>query len=86
MLADALLVRRHWRQRFRIPPAGLLPASVVLLAIGAAMIVPATLAVGIRATFCEEKHRNMALAPAAVGLGDGVWAAYRRVILLEHFY
>lgn len=45
--------------------ASWLIATRVLLAIGAAMIVPATLA-GIRATFCEEKHRNMAL---------GVWAA-----------
>lgn len=40
--------------------ASWLIATRVLLAIGAAMIVPATLA-GIRATFCEEKHRNMAL-------------------------
>lgn len=40
--------------------ASWLIATRVLLAIGAAMIVSATLA-GIRATFCEEKHRNMAL-------------------------
>ena len=45
--------------------ASWLIATRAVLAIGAAMIVPATLA-GIRATFSEQRHRNMAL---------GVWAA-----------
>lgn len=35
-------------------------ASRALLAVGAAMIVPATLA-GIRSTFAEASQRNMAL-------------------------
>ncbi|EHC64413.1 Drug resistance transporter EmrB [Salmonella enterica subsp. enterica serovar Johannesburg str. S5-703] len=79
--------------------ASWLIATRVLLAIGAAMIVPATLA-GIRATFCEEKHRNMALGVwAAVGSGGaafgfgpligGILAAFGPLIggiLLEHFY
>ena len=52
------------------PTAMTLIASRALLAVGAAMIVPATLA-GIRSTFAEASQRNMALgcgqrsAPAA---------------------
>ena len=50
------------------------------------MIVPATLA-GIRATFCEEKHRNMALGVwAAVGSGGAAFGPLIGGILLEHFY
>ncbi|EHC51792.1 Drug resistance transporter EmrB [Salmonella enterica subsp. enterica serovar Hvittingfoss str. A4-620] len=56
--------------------ASWLIATRVLLAIGAAMIVPATLA-GIRATFCEEKHRNMALGVwAAVGSGGAAFGPF----------
>lgn len=66
--------------------ASWLIATRVLLAIGAAMIVPATLA-GIRATFCEEKHRNMALGVwAAVGSGGAAFGPLIGGILLEHFY
>ncbi|ESH15542.1 methyl viologen resistance protein SmvA [Salmonella enterica subsp. enterica serovar Gaminara str. ATCC BAA-711] len=65
--------------------ASWLIATRVLLAIGAAMIVPATLA-GIRATFCEEKHRNMALGVwAAVGSGGAAFGPLIGGILLEHF-
>lgn len=66
--------------------ASWLIATRVLLAIGAAMIVPATLA-GIRATFCEEKHRNMALGVwAAVDSGGAAFGPLIGGILLEHFY
>ncbi|HCB6589984.1 TPA: MFS transporter [Salmonella enterica subsp. enterica serovar Typhi] len=66
--------------------ASWLIATRVLLAIGAAMIVSATLA-GIRATFCEEKHRNMALGVwAAVGSGGAAFGPLIGGILLEHFY
>ncbi len=83
MLGGTLFGRHHWRRRFRIPPVGLSPP--VLLAIGAAMIVSATLA-GIRATFCEEKHRNMALGVwAAVGSGGAAFGPLIGGILLEHF-
>lgn len=62
--------------------ASWLIATRVLLAIGAAMIVPATLA-GIRATFCEEKHRNMALGVwAAVGSGGAAFGPLIGGILL----
>lgn len=47
------------------PTSMTLIASRALLAVGAAMIVPATLA-GIRSTFAEASQRNMAL---------GLWAA-----------
>ena len=51
------------------PTAMTLIASRALLAVGAAMIVPATLA-GIRSTFAEASQRNMALGLwAAVGFG-----------------
>ena len=50
-------------------------ASRALLAVGAAMIVPATLA-GIRSTFAEASQRNMALGLwAAVGGGAAFWPA-----------
>lgn len=48
-------------------------ASRALLAVGAAMIVPATLA-GIRSTFAEASQRNMALGLwAAVGSGGAAF-------------
>ncbi len=57
-----------------------------LLATGAAMIVPATLA-GIRATFTETRHRNMAIGIwAAVGSGGAAFGPLVGGLLLEHFY
>ncbi|KAF1369098.1 MFS transporter [Yokenella regensburgei] len=66
--------------------AMLLIAARALLAIGAAMIVPATLA-GIRNTFSEARHRNMALGLwAAVGSGGAAFGPLIGGMLLEHFY
>jgi DHA2 family multidrug resistance protein-like MFS transporter len=61
-------------------------ASRALLAVGAAMIVPATLA-GIRSTFAEASQRNMALGLwAAVGSGGAAFGPLVGGMLLEHFY
>lgn len=66
--------------------ASWLIATRAILAIGAAMIVPATLA-GIRATFSDARHRNMALGVwAAVGSGGAAFGPLVGGILLEHFY
>ncbi|MFU0868999.1 MFS transporter [Kluyvera ascorbata] len=68
------------------PTAMTLIVSRALLAIGAAMIVPATLA-GIRTTFAEARHRNMALGLwAAVGSGGAAFGPLVGGLLLEHFY
>lgn len=68
------------------PTALALIASRALLAIGAAMIVPATLA-GIRNTFSQARHRNMALGLwAAIGSGGAAFGPWVGGILLEHFY
>ncbi|MEY6763258.1 MFS transporter [Kluyvera ascorbata] len=68
------------------PTAMTLIESRALLAIGAAMIVPATLA-GIRTTFAEARHRNMALGLwAAVGSGGAAFGPLVGGLLLEHFY
>ncbi|MFV0262605.1 MAG: MFS transporter [Kluyvera sp.] len=68
------------------PTAITLIASRALLAIGAAMIVPATLA-GIRTTFAQARHRNMALGLwAAVGSGGAAFGPLVGGMLLEHFY
>lgn len=68
------------------PTAPTLIASRALLAIGAAMIVPATLA-GIRTTFAQARHRNMALGLwAAVGSGGAAFGPLVGGMLLEHFY
>lgn len=68
------------------PTALALIASRALLAIGAAMIVPATLA-GIRNTFSQARHRNMALGLwAAIGSGGAAFGQLVGGILLEHFY
>ncbi|MDJ1655669.1 MFS transporter [Raoultella sp. Ech2A] len=68
------------------PSAIALIASRALLAIGAAMIVPATLA-GIRNTFAEASHRNMALGLwAAIGSGGAAFGPLVGGMLLEHFY
>lgn len=66
--------------------ASALIAARALLAIGAAMIVPATLA-GIRNTFSETRHRNMAIGIwAAVGSGGAAFGPLVGGLLLEHFY
>lgn len=68
------------------PTALALIGSRALLAIGAAMIVPATLA-GIRTTFSQARHRNMALGLwAAIGSGGAAFGPLVGGILLEHFY
>ncbi|MFV5050972.1 MFS transporter [Klebsiella quasipneumoniae] len=68
------------------PTALTLIASRALLAVGAAMIVPATLA-GIRSTFAEANQRNMALGLwAAVGSGGAAFGPLVGGMLLEHFY
>ncbi|WP_312284278.1 SmvA family efflux MFS transporter [Yokenella regensburgei] len=64
----------------------LLIAARALLALGAAMIVPATLA-GIRVTFPEIRNRNTALGVwAAVGSGGAAFGPLIGGFLLEHFY
>lgn len=68
------------------PGAEYLIAARALLAVGAAMIVPATLA-GIRNTFSEAKHRNMALGIwAAVGSGGAACGPLVGGFMLEHFW
>ncbi|MDU7186066.1 MAG: MFS transporter, partial [Klebsiella sp.] len=68
------------------PTAETLIASRALLAVGAAMIVPATLA-GIRSTFSQAQQRNMALGLwAAVGSGGAAFGPLIGGMLLEHFY
>lgn len=66
--------------------ASWLIATRALLAVGAAMIVPATLA-GIRNTFSQTRHRNTALGVwAAVGSGGAAFGPLVGGMLLEHFY
>ncbi|WP_039054723.1 SmvA family efflux MFS transporter [Enterobacter sp. Bisph1] len=66
--------------------AGWLIACRALLAVGAAMIVPATLA-GIRNTFAHAQQRNMAIGVwAAVGSGGAAFGPLIGGMLLEHFY
>ena len=61
-------------------------AARALLAVGAAMIVPATLA-GIRDTFTHERERGIALGIwGAVGSGGAAFGPLVGGILLEHFY
>lgn len=68
------------------PTAITLILSRALLAVGAAMIVPATLA-GIRGTFAQASQRNMALGLwAAVGSGGAAFGPLVGGMLLEHFY
>jgi Arabinose efflux permease len=68
------------------PGAGWLIAARAVLAIGAAMIVPATLA-GIRTLFVDARHRNIALGVwAAVGSGGAAFGPLVGGMLLEHFY
>ncbi|WP_312319610.1 SmvA family efflux MFS transporter [Atlantibacter hermannii] len=66
--------------------ASQLIAARALLAVGAAMIVPATLA-GIRSTFNNERERGIALGIwVAVGAGGAVFGPLVGGILLEHYY
>lgn len=68
------------------PSAAWLIAARATLAIGAAMIIPATLA-GIRTLFVEARHRNIALGVwAAVGSGGAAFGPLVGGLLLEHFY
>ena len=68
------------------PGAGWLIAARGLLAVGAAMIVPATLA-AIRTTFASASQRNLALGIwAAVGSGGAAFGPLIGGFLLEHFY
>lgn len=56
------------------------------LAVGAAMILPATVA-GVRLTFMDEKERSIALGLwAAVGSGGAAFGPLVGGFLLEHFY
>ncbi len=66
--------------------AGWLIAARATLAIGAAMIIPATLA-GIRTLFTDARQRNIALGVwAAVGSGCAAFGPLIGGWLLEHFY
>ncbi len=68
------------------PSAGWLIAARASLAIGAAMIIPATLA-GIRTLFIDARDRNIALGVwAAVGSGGAAFGPLIGGMLLEHFY
>lgn len=68
------------------PSAGWLIAARALLAIGAAMIIPATLA-GIRTLFPDARRRNIALGVwAAVGSGGAAFGPLVGGMLLAHFY
>jgi len=61
-------------------------AARALLAVGAAMIVPATLA-GIRGTFNNERERGIALGIwVAVGSGGAAFGPLVGGMLLEHYY
>ncbi len=68
------------------PTAGWLIAARASLAIGAAMIIPATLA-GIRTLFPDARRRNIALGVwAAVGSGGAAFGPLVGGMLLAHFY
>ena len=68
------------------PTAGWLIATRAALAIGAAMIIPATLA-GIRTLFPDARRRNIALGVwAAVGSGGAAFGPLVGGMLLAHFY
>lgn len=68
------------------PSAAWLIAARASLAIGAAMIIPATLA-GIRTLFAEARQRNIALGIwAAVGSGGAAFGPLVGGAVLEHYY
>lgn len=68
------------------PNAASLIAARALLAVGAAMIVPATLA-GIRLSFARQQDRNLALGIwTAVGSGGAAFGPLLGGALLAHFY
>lgn len=67
------------------PDALMLIAARALLAVGAAMILPATLA-GVRNTFSNTRERNVALGIwAAVGAGGAAFGPLVGGIVLAHF-
>lgn len=67
------------------PSAAWLIATRASLAIGAAMIIPATLA-GIRTLFVEARDRNIALGVwAAVGSGGAAFGPLLGGAVLEHY-
>lgn len=67
------------------PDAVVLIAARALLAVGAAMILPATLA-GIRKTFSDTRERNIALGIwAAVGAGGAAFGPLVGGMILAHF-
>ncbi|QCT20167.1 SmvA family efflux MFS transporter [Jejubacter calystegiae] len=67
------------------PDAGLLIAARALLAVGAAMILPATLA-GIRTTFNDAGQRNVALGIwAAIGSGGAAFGPLVGGVVMTHF-
>ncbi|NNP74598.1 methyl viologen resistance protein SmvA [Acinetobacter sp. Ac_3412] len=68
------------------PTAWVLIASRALLAVGGAMILPATLS-AVRNTFLDEKQRNFALGIwATVGGGGAAFGPLLGGFLLEHFH
>lgn len=68
------------------PSAPALILARAALAVGAAMILPATVA-GIRLSFDDYKERNMALGLwAAIGAGGAAFGPLVGGLLLEHFY
>lgn len=68
------------------PSALTLILSRAALAIGAAMILPATVA-GVRLSFDDDKERNIALGLwAAVGAGGSAFGPLVGGLLLEYFY
>ncbi|ENU24696.1 hypothetical protein F993_00942 [Acinetobacter proteolyticus] len=68
------------------PTALVLIASRALLAVGGAMILPATLS-AVRNTFLDEKQRNFALGIwATVGGGGAAFGPLLGGFLLEHFH
>lgn len=68
------------------PSAALLIASRALLAVGAAMMMPATLSI-IRLTFSDESERSLAIGVwAAVASGGAAFGPVLGGYLLEHFW
>lgn len=85
MLAGSLLFGLGSLAAAYAPDARLLIAARALLAVGAAMILPATLA-GIRTTFNDAGQRNVALGIwAAVGSGGAAFGPLVGGMVLTHF-
>lgn len=68
------------------PTAGFLIAARVLLAVGAAMMMPSTLSI-IRHTFTDERERSLAIGIwAAVASGGAAFGPVVGGVLLEYFW